>query len=112
MKYSYKLHGKPEVSGKNAEIIYNDLLHFDLLPGRFTCGWRENGRNGWIEVHPEKISVIFSIEAESAGEFFGALELYRRCVETKGRKTFGRSVDVSGEIYRKMLEQCMEIAQE
>lgn len=112
MKYSYKLHGKPEIAGEKAEVIYNDLAHFGFLPGRFTCGWRENGKTGWIELHPEKISVRFTLEAESAGEFFGVLELYRKCIETKGRRTFGQSVDVSGEIYRKMLEHCKQLTEE
>lgn len=112
MKYSYGLHGKPEISGVRAEEIYNDLEHFGFLPGRFTCGWRENSSTGWIEVHPEKISVIFTLEAESFGEFFGVMDLYKKYIENKKRMTYEESSAISGEIYRKMLEQCRQAANE
>lgn len=112
MKYSYKLHGKPEISGVRAEEIYNDLARFGFLPGRFDCGWRENSKTGWIEVHPEKISVLFTLEAESAGEFFGVLSLYKKYVETKNGMTYEESSAISGEIYSKMLEQCRQSAEE
>lgn len=112
MKYTYKLHGKPEISGGMAEEIYNDLAHHGFLPGRFTCGWRETSRTGWIEVCPEKISVVFTLEAENAAEFFGVLEQYKKCIDTKKRMTYEESSAISGEIYRKMLEQCGQTAKE
>lgn len=92
-----------------AEAIYNELAHFGFLPGRFTCGWRETSSTGWIEVRPEKISVLFTLEAESAGEFFGVLSLYKKYVETKNGMTYEESSAISKEIYRKMLEQCKQV---
>lgn len=112
MKYAYKLHGKPEISGGMAEEIYNDLAHHGFLPGRFTCGWREISRTGWIEVHSEKISVVFTLEAESTGEFFGVMEEYKKRIKTKNRMAYEESSAISGEIYSKMLEQCRQAAKE